>query len=145
MKPLWTLQLPRLVAAGMLVFATSLSSLAESATLYVDGTLSSDCLGGYDPVARACGAGSDQAYATLAAVAAAAQPGDEVLLREGTFTEPLSPSVSGTATDPITFKSHDGETATLSGISSPAIQVLNQSHLVIEGLAVTGPVVGLHG
>ncbi len=126
----------RLVATLVLAVCATLSVTAQSATLYVDATLSADCLGNYDVAARACGGGSEQAYATLAAAAADTQPGDEVRLREGTFGNPLSPSVSGTATDPITFKSHDGETATLSGISSPAIQVINQSYLVIEGLAV---------
>jgi hypothetical protein len=124
------------LAGGAALSVTALFATAQAATLYVDATLTSDCVGSYDVSARACGSGSEQAYATLAAAAAASQPGDEVRLREGTFGNPLSPSVSGTATDPITFRSHDGETATLSGISSPALQVINQSHLVIEGLAV---------
>lgn len=109
---------------------------ADGATLYVDLTLSSDCPSTYDPSSRQCGGGSDVAYADLSTAVGAAQAGDTVVLREGTYTERLIPVSSGTAGQPIAFQGFTGEAAVLSGIGEPAIFVQGQSYIVIEQLRV---------
>lgn len=111
--------------------------LAASATIHADSGLSTDCVGNYDPTTRSCGSGTAVAYRTLNAAAAAAQAGDDVLLRGGNFQETLSPPQSGAPGNYITFKSFPGETATLSGVNNPAISLLNRSYLIIEALTVT--------
>ena len=125
--------------APMLALIAILGSpdLAASATIHADSGLSGDCVGSYDPTTRTCGSGTAVAYRTLNAAAAAAQAGDDVLLRGGNFQEILSPPQSGTPGNYITFKSFPGETATLSGVNNPAISLLNRSYLIIEALTVT--------
>lgn len=106
------------------------------ATVHADPMLSSDCVGSYNPDTRSCGSGEMAAYATLRGAAAAAQPGDVVLLREGTFREALDPPRSGVPGSEITFKSYPGETAVLSGVDAPALFLSNRSHVIVEGLTV---------
>ncbi|MBW2527655.1 MAG: right-handed parallel beta-helix repeat-containing protein, partial [Deltaproteobacteria bacterium] len=113
-----------------------LSTPAGAATLYVDPSLPSDCSSSYDPSSRACGGGSDTAYASLSAAASAAAPGDTVLLREGSYGERLVPQSSGAAGQPITYSVHAGETATLTGLGEPAIFIAALSYIVVEGLQV---------
>ncbi len=121
----------------MIVIAmTCMPVWAECATIYADSGIAGDCVGRYDPATRSCGGGSDFAYRTLKGAVAAAQAGDTVLLRGGTFQEALSPPRSGDFHNYISFKSHPGETATLSGVNEPAIFLLRRSFLIIEGLAV---------
>src|SRR2546425_1515814 len=52
---------------------------------------------------------------TIQHAADAAQPGDTVLVRGGTYRETVTPPRSGTASDPITFKNYNGERVTVSG------------------------------
>lgn len=111
--------------------------VAGGATIHADSGIAGDCVGNYNPTTRSCAGGSAVAYRTLSGAAAAAQAGDVVLLRGGTFQEILSPPRSGAPGNYITFKSYPGETATLSGVNSPAISLLNRSYLIIEALTVT--------
>jgi len=122
--------LPVLIMLGFPMFA-------GGATIHADSDITGDCVGSYNPTARSCTGGIAVAYRALSGAAAAAQAGDIVLLRGGNFQETLSPSQSGTPDNYITFKSYPGETATLSGVNSPAISLLNRSYLIIEGLTVT--------
>lgn len=110
---------------------------AASATIHVDPSIAADCPVGYDPANRTCGGGTSIAYRTLGGAAAAARPGDTVLLREGSYREVLSPQRSGTAGNAIAFKGFPGETATLTGVDQPAILLKNLSWLIVEGLTVT--------
>jgi len=112
-------------------------ALATSATIFVDSGIPGDCIGIYEPKARACGNGRDVAYKSLRGAVGAAHAGDTVLLRGGTFHEKLSPPRSGASDNVISFKSYPGETATFRGVMEPAIFVLNRSYLIIEGLTVT--------
>jgi hypothetical protein len=106
--------------------------------IYVDQTISASQCSNYDPTARACGAGADRAYRTLDGAAAVAAAGDTVLLRQGTYTDPLIPRSSGDEHFPITFTVYPDETATLSGDAEPAMIQLNSvSWLVIERLTVS--------
>lgn len=109
---------------------------APGATLHVDSGLTADCPRAYDPSKRSCGAGSGVAYRTLSGAAAAAQPGDTVLLREGTYRERLAPGRSGAPGAAITFRNSPGEKAVLTGVDEPAIVLKNVSNIVVEGLDV---------
>jgi hypothetical protein len=93
-------------------------------TLYVDGLIWLNSCSNYDPISRACGGGSAVAYRTLAGAAAAAQAGDTVFFRQGTYNEQLRPLNSGASGSPITYRSYPGETAILSSGSTPATIVL---------------------
>lgn len=112
------------------------SGPSGGATLYVDGQLSDSCPD-YDPGSRTCGSGVEAAFATLADGAASAQPGDEVLIRAGTYAEQLVPPSSGAPGSPITYGAYAGETVVISGSDGPAMILLDGvSYLVIEGLVV---------
>ena len=54
-------------------------------------------------------------FRTIQRAADAANPGDTVLVRGGTYRETVTPRRSGTASAPITFKPYNGERVTVSG------------------------------
>jgi len=109
-------------------------------TVYVDATLAAPMCATYAPATRSCAGGRETAVRTLAAAAARTTPGTTVMIRAGMFHEPLVPSASGTAEQPIVFRSSAGETVTISNIDGPAIQLIGRSHVVIRGLTVTDSV-----
>ena len=132
----WTTDGPMI----LLLFLAAMVSgqgLAAGATFFADSGISGDCVGSYDPTTRSCGGGRAVAYGTLRGAVAVAHPGDTVLFRGGAFHETLSPPRSGASDNSITFKGYPGETATLSGVDTPAIFLFNRSNLVIEELTVT--------
>jgi Putative metal-binding motif/Right handed beta helix region len=108
-----------------------------AATLYVDNGLAADCAD-YEVASRTCGSGSDTAYASLSDGVAAAQAGDEVRLREGTYHEALTPTVSGAPGAEVIIGAYGDEEVVLTGDFSPAIIVLDAvQYLVLEGLTVS--------
>ena len=114
------------------------SSAQVSVNLYVDGEIELESCTDYTVATRACGAGTEPVYKTLEGVAAVAGPGDTVHLRQGSYEEALIVQRSGTATDPITFRNYKSEVATITGASlSPAIDISEREHIVLEGLEVT--------
>lgn len=116
------------------------SPLARAATMYVDPTLNDAFSEAYDPGSRSCGAGNDRAHRTLAGATAVARAGDTVLIREGTYNEPLNPGHSGEAGNPITFRGYEGERVVITGPLRPAINLENRQHIVIEGLEISNVV-----
>jgi parallel beta-helix repeat protein len=106
--------------------------------IFVDPQIQPADCSTYDPASRSCSGGSEQAYRTLAGAAAVAGPGDTVLIREGTYSEPLIPQVSGESGRPVTWRNYGAETVTITDASlSPAVDISGRSHLLIEGLVVT--------
>src|SRR5439155_6238344 len=69
-------------------------------------------LGGSD---GADGRSLSSPFKTIQRGADAAQPGDTVLVRGGTYRETVTPPRSGTSSAPITFKPYNGERVTVSG------------------------------
>ncbi len=124
----------RLRALIVLICSTVLTS-AAAATLYVDGMLATAC-SQYQPATRSCNGGTARAYPSFAEALAAAQIGDTVLVRGGTYGERLIPPRSGSTNAPITIRAYPGETPILSGAGEPAIFLRMVSFLVIEGLTV---------
>jgi hypothetical protein len=80
------------------------------------------------------------------AAAAALNPGEELILRGGTYTfnENITVSVSGTSTQPITIRSKDDEQAILeqAGSYQNVVEINGASWLVLRGLVIRG---GSHG
>ena len=108
-----------------------------TATVFVDNTLSVDTCDTYDVSTRACGAGQDTAYATLAGAAAVAQAGYAVYIRAGTFTEPLVVQHSGTPTAHVTFAGYGDEQVVITGASlEPAVEISGRQYVIIDGLTV---------
>lgn len=105
--------------------------------IYVDPALTVNDCADYDPGSRACGAGDSPAFRHLADAAAVATAGDTVVLREGTYEEPLVPTSSGAEGAPLTFRAFPGEAPTLTGDASPAmIQLTGVSYVILDGLRV---------
>ncbi|HET9316332.1 MAG TPA: Calx-beta domain-containing protein, partial [Vicinamibacteria bacterium] len=105
---------------------------------FVDATLTVTSCSTYNPATRNCAGGTDLGYRTIAGAAAAAVPGETVLLRAGTYAERLVPPASGTAAQPITYTRYQSEVATISGSAfDPAVDLTGRSYLVLDGLRVT--------
>jgi hypothetical protein len=132
---------------GALVFIAGLSGAglrASPTTIYVDGGIGSASCTAYNPATRLCTGGTDTAYRTIQAAAAATAPGVTVSIRAGAYPEPLLPPVSGTPEQPITYARYGSETVTVTGSSfDPAVDLSNRSYLVVDGLTVTDVVAWL--
>jgi hypothetical protein len=116
-------------------FSPALSPAAVS--YYVDGQIAPSSCTTYNVATRSCSGGTQTAYATLTGAANVAQPGDVVLIRQGTYNQQLRPQISGTVGSPITFRNYLSEVVVISGSFSPASIILNQvSYITIEGLRV---------
>jgi hypothetical protein len=114
-----------------------LTIFIASEGLYVDHLITADTCVDYDPAARSCGGGSETAYRTLAGAAAAAGPGDTVLIREGTYEERLVPGSSGTEGNYVTYRNYGEEQVVLTGSFDPAaIHLDGVDYVAIEGLTV---------
>jgi hypothetical protein len=135
----------RFISLLLLIFGQArlterISGAAVSSTatiLYVDGLIGSGSCANYDPATRSCAGGSAKAYGTLAGVVTEVQMGDEVLIRDGTYSEQLRPQNSGSAGNPITFRNYQTETVTLLSGASPATIILDGvDFIIIEGLNI---------
>ena len=114
--------------------------------VHVDGKLTRASCTNYDPATRACGPGTGTAYRTLARGAAGRKAGETVYIRQGTYKEALAPTTSGAPGQPITFRPYGSEKVTITGAAlDPAIDLSNRSHVVVEGLTITGVVAWLRG
>jgi hypothetical protein len=129
------LLLTALAAAGAST-ALAAQSAPPASVIYVDSRIPDASCDTYKPTARTCAGGRDTAVNRLAAAATRAQAGTTVLIREGVYHEPLVPGASGTVEQPIVFKNFERETATLSNIDAPAIQIIGRQHIVVDGLTV---------
>jgi hypothetical protein len=123
----------RLLTIAIAAFAAANGFKAAAATFYVDATITSACTT-YSPASRACAGGTNWAFRSIREAAAAASAGDTVVVRSGTYSEPLAPSRSGTAAASILFKVPPGEVVHLK--ATPAIQLAGRSHIVIDGFTV---------
>ena len=76
----------------------------------------------------------------------AAQPGDEIVLRGGTYTlnQRFSIDVRGTQAAPIVFRAKDGQVPIIHqpDANQNVIDVVNAEYLIFRGLEITG---GSHG
>jgi len=115
------------------------SNMVYAQTIYVDNQLAAGCTSNYSIANRNCSGSDGDAYNTLAGAAGAATAGTTVLIREGVFSEQLSPQNSGEAGNYITFKNYQNEVVEITGESlSPAIWIEQKDYIAIEGLQVKG-------
>jgi hypothetical protein len=129
-------RLQRLMAIAALM-SIAAASPCRGATRYVDGLIGVASCSTYDPTSRTCSGGNATAYASPAGAAAVVQPGDEVVIRAGSYSGQVRPVISGSAAAPIVYRSAAGESVTLTSSSSPATIVLDHvSYITIEGLTV---------
>ena len=77
----------------------------------------------------------DSPWRTFSKATKSVQPGNTVYIRGGTYTEQLSPTVNGTASNYITFAGYPGEVTTL---SVAGISVAGKNYIRLGNLNVTG-------
>ncbi len=127
------------VSSSLSAFSIAVTNTTPvvSGSIFVDPQIGGNYCNDYDAATRSCGSGDKEAYDSLAGAAAIASAGDIVEIRAGTYGEQLAPQNSGTASDPITFRSYNSENVVITGASlTPAIIISNRSHLIIEGLEI---------
>jgi len=77
-------------------------------------------------------------FRTIAKANSVVVPGNIVALRGGTYTnDPINPSKSGTASNPITYVAYPGEVPTLSNAST-TINLNSRSFIVIDSIRING-------
>ncbi len=81
-----------------------------------------------------------QAWRTIQHAMDHATPGSTVHILAGTYNEKVSCHVSGTPTEPITFRNYQNEQVTISGAGiatqDAVIEIVDQSYIIIEGLTI---------
>lgn len=108
-----------------------LSTLVQGAERYVS------------PTGTAGNPGTEASPWSAAHAVTAAQPGDVVYFRSGTYSSRLNITVNGTATQPIVFREYPGETpvfdmnaVTPTGANGSIIRMNNRSHITVQGLTL---------
>lgn len=112
-------------------------------TIYVDNSLTSDCLAGEYSVSHRDHSGNDgKAFTSIGEAANIAGPGDTIYIRAGTYnkgrgneTDVLWPKHSGTAEKPIVFKPYNNEKVVIG--EDPSGTWPNDSALSISRGAIT--------
>ena len=121
----------------LLLLFCAMAGFARAQTIYVDNRLAADCNGNYSIADRDCSGSDGDAYGTLAAAAAVAVPGTQVLIRGGVYREQLSPRRSGEPGAYITYKNYPGEVVEITGSTlSPAVWIDRKDYIAIEGLQI---------
>ena len=87
------------------------------------------------PMGAAAGKGTADSPWSLEKANAAVQPGDTVLLHEGTYQAAIRPARSGLAGRPIAFAAAPGERPRITGVEV-GVDLRNRSHVTIRGLTV---------
>ncbi len=90
----------------------------ESADLYADSSLSTNCTGNYSVVNRNCSGSNGTAYMKIQDALNSADSGDTIAVREGIYRESITFPKSGTAANPITLKGYTGEEPVITGSDS---------------------------
>lgn len=86
------------------------------------------------------GASSSAPFKTFLKAWSVLQPGSTLILKDGTYTEALNPTVSGTAGNPITIKAENDGRAIIDGQNAHAGITLNaRQYITLEGLLSINP------
>jgi parallel beta helix pectate lyase-like protein len=137
----WTMRTAIMLAALAVltgaIGSRPVAGQSDTNIIYVDSKISLVACPNYSVAGRACSNGRETAYKSLASAAARAESGTTVLIREGTYRESLAPARSGSSERPIVFRNYEGETATITGVDAPAIQIIGKQWIVVDGLTVT--------
>ncbi|MCU7844453.1 MAG: putative Ig domain-containing protein [Candidatus Thiodiazotropha sp. (ex Monitilora ramsayi)] len=126
------------VSLGSFSITVSDGQSGTSGNIFVDQQIGTNYCTDYSVALRSCGSGDKAAYQSISGAASAATAGDIIEIRGGNYSEQLAPQNSGSAGSPITFRGYNGENAVITGSSlSPAIDISDRSHLVLEGLEIS--------
>jgi parallel beta-helix repeat protein len=115
------------VLAVVAALAPPFYAAAAASTLYVGGAGCSDS----GPGTQA------QPYCTISEAAAVATAGQTVLVSSGTYSENVTPRLSGTSGNPITFQAASGATVTVTG-ATHGFTLSSRSWITISGFTITG-------
>ncbi|KYK26813.1 hypothetical protein AYK26_04470 [Euryarchaeota archaeon SM23-78] len=74
-------------------------------------------------------------FTTIAAASNAAQPGDTIYIRAGTYSETIRPARSGTAGNPITYARYGNEQVTITNVGD-GIDINDRNYIVIDGIRI---------
>jgi hypothetical protein len=128
-----------------LTSTTCLIALAFTATLkantyFVDNSLPAAC-DSYNVSTRSCNGADAPAFATIDQALAQMSPGDRLLIRGGTYKEPLAITKSGTPGAPIEISGYGAEPtvidlANASG-SSSGVVISGRNNVVLSSLTIT--------
>lgn len=106
-------------------------SVAAVSNLFYISPTGSDTNNGKSPSAP---------FKTFAKAWSVLQPGSTLILKDGTYTEALNPTVSGNAGNPITIKAENDGRAIIDGQNAHAGITLNaRHHITLEGLLSINP------
>jgi len=130
-----------------------LCASAEARVLYVDAALPADCSdGSYSVAIRDCVGSDGSGYSTFAPAIAAMQAGDVLMIRGGTYMDPLNIDKSGTSTAHLRIAAYPGEwpaidlSALAPGTDVNGINASRQSYIDIDGINVyNSPYYGAKG
>lgn len=111
--------------------------IQQSRIIYVDKTLSKSPCTSYSIKDRLCSGGAALAFKSLGEANMAATAGDTIEIRAGSYNEQISPGRSGVGGAQITYRNFNGEEVTINQVDQPAIFLLNKSHIVIQGVAIS--------
>src|SRR5580700_2800674 len=136
------------LAAGVVLTtpADRAAAAVSNSSIYVDDRSGENCSN------TASDSGTEtQPFCTIAAAAAAVQPGQTVFVEPGTY-RPVTISVSGTASEPITFQGaaggSNGEVAGIATVDSAGLPSPAGNDFLISGasnVVITGFSVGISG
>lgn len=82
-----------------------------------------------------------QPWRTIQRAAGQLAPGETVFIRDGTYSEQITPEQSGTAGQPIVYAAYAGETPVIDGNNEVyrLIEIIGKRHLVFDGLRLQNP------
>lgn len=80
--------------------------------------------------------GASHEYATLSAAAAAAGPGDRIVVHSGSYAGEYVSGLQGTASQPIGIVAASGETPPVFGSSGTGLQLSDPVYVLVEGIVV---------
>lgn len=77
-------------------------------------------------------------WKTVQKAAAVLQPGDTVLIHDGTYSGTVRPAVSGTSNAWITYKAYPGHHPVLTSSENITFHIAGKSYIEVNGLTITG-------
>jgi len=116
-----------LISLILLVFL--LPAIVSATNYYVDSTNGNDANDGRSTA---------NAWKTIAKANAALVAGDTAYLMNGLYSEQIRPANSGSAGNPIVYKSYQGHTPTLTGLNWPIWFPAGKNYIIVDGINVDG-------
>lgn len=127
MKRLKSLNIYLLLICTFVLFSVFITGEAIAATYYYVAAI-----GGNDSYT---GTDTNKPWATFSKAMTVLQPGDTLIIKDGTYYQSLNVTVSGTSGNPITIKAeHDGLAIIDGQYSRAPVTITSKSYINIEGI-----------